>query len=260
MARMTLSYADLYTRVSTFLSLTAPGVAPSSTNLTVCQDIVHRGIRQFLYPIDLKYGLPHEWSFLNQPWSFNTVADQWKYTLPIDFSDILTDITFDDNDALPPLEQRSGQQIKKMRSVTGTSGWPMYFALVPTRYDIEIGSAYELWLYPTPSQAYLMSMFYRPDPVKLSATTDLAIGGIPVIEAILETCLAVAETQEEDNASTHHQAEAARLTQMAIRFDAAKVGTDKIGNLYTNKVSGLNTGILIPQDVNLTRDIYADDR
>lgn len=241
MARMTLSYADLYTKVSNFLSLTTTGAAPTGTNLTTCQDIVHRGIRQFLYPIDAKYSTPHEWSFIKQYWSFSTVNGQWKYALPIDFSDLLTGFSHDDSQALRPLVKRSGQQIKEMRSYTVTNGWPFYYAIVPQRYDIETGTTYELWLYPNPSQVFTFSTFYRIDPVKLAATTDLVIGGIQVIEAILETCLGVAEVQEEDNTSTHHQKEANRLVQTAIRFDSNKTDTDTIGNLYTGKDLGLDS-------------------
>ena len=260
MARMTLSYEDLYTKVSNFLSLTTTGTAPTSTNLTTCKDIVHRGIRQFLYPLDMKYNTPHEWSFLKQYWSFSTASSQWKYALPPDFSDLLTDFTFDDDVAFAPLKKRSGQQIEKMRANVATSGWPMYYALVPARYDIEIGTTYQLWLYPTPSQAYVLSTFYRPDPIKLSATTDLVIGGIPVIEAILETCLGVAELQEDDNTSTAHQAKAVELIQTAIRFDAGKTDTTLIGNLYTSKMRTMNVSALLSREVDLEADVYADDR
>lgn len=241
MSRMTLSYEALYTKVSNLLGLTTTGTAPTGTNLTTCKDIVDRGIRQFLYPMDMKYQTPHEWSFIKQYWSFSTAAGQWKYALPIDFSELLTDFSHDDSEALRPLVKRSGQQIKKLRSYTITSGWPFYYAVVPQRYDIEIGTTYELWLYPNPSQVYTFSAFYRIDPVKLAATTDLVIGGISVIEAILETCLGVAEIQEDDNTSTHHQQEAVRLTQTAIRFDSAKTDTDTIGNLYTGKGLGLDS-------------------
>ena len=261
MARMTLSRNDFRIRVSNFLGLTAPGVVPTGTNLIVVDGIIDRGIRQFLYPIDRKYGTPHKWSFLKQPWSFNTASSKWKYALPIDFSDLLTDITFDDNEALCPLKKRSGQQIKKMRARVVTSGWPEYFALVPQRYDIEIGTTYQLWLYPNPSGVYLLSTFYRPDPIKLSATTDLVIGGIPVIEAILETCLGVAELQEEDdNVSTAHQTKAVELIQTAIRFDSGKTDTETIGNLYASKMRSLNVTALVSQEVDYEADVYADDR
>lgn len=260
MARMTLSYSDLYTKVSNFLSLTTTGTAPTETKLTTCEDIVHRGIRQFLYPLDMKAGMPHEWSFLKQPWSFGTASSQWKYAVPIDFSDLITDFTFDDNEALRPLRKVSGQQIEKMRARVVTSGWPEYFALVPQRYDIEIGTTYQLWLYPNPSGVYTLSAFYRPDPIKLSATADLVIGGIPVIEAILETCLGVAELQEDDNTSTAHQAKAVELTQTAIRFDAGKTDTQTIGNLYTSKMRTMNISALVSREVDLEADVYADDR
>lgn len=240
MARMTLSYNDLRIRVSNFLGSTSPGVAPTGTDLTTVDGIIDRGIRQFLYPIDMKYRTPHEWSFIKQPWSFSTVSGQWKYALPIDFSDLLTEFSHDSSQALQPLIKRSAQQIKEMRSYSMTTGWPMYYAVVPQRYDIEIGTAYELWLYPNPSQAYTFSCFYRVDPVKLSATTDLVIGGISVIESILETCLGVAELQEDNNTSTTHQAKAVELIQTAIRFDSNKTDTDTIGNLYTGKALGLD--------------------
>lgn len=240
MARMTLSYSDLYTKVSNFLALTTTNTAPTGTNLTICKDIVDRGVRQFLYPIDMKYGTPHEWSFIKQYWSFNTINGKWKYSLPIDFSDTLTELSFEDSRALRPITKISGQQIKERRSYTVTSGWPFYFAIVPQRYSIEIGTTYELWLYPVPSEVYTFSLFYRIDPVKLAATTDLVIGGVMAIEAILESCLGVAELQEDDSASTIHQTKANELIQTAIRFDSTKSDTDTIGNLYTGKNLGLD--------------------
>jgi hypothetical protein len=259
MARMTLGYSGLYTRVSNFLGLTAAGTAPTSTDLTTCQDIVDRGIRQFIYPIDMKYGTPHQWSFLSQYWSFDTVSGQWKYALPIDFSDILEDFSFDEDEGLPKLTKRSGQQIKQMRSITDTTGWPEYYALVPSRYDIEVGTVYELWLYPTPGSTYSVSTFYRIDPIKLSATTDFVVGGISAIEAILESCLGVAEHQEDDNTTQHHQQKAQELIQTLIRFDCGKIATSKIGNLYHDSLNEFDIDNLLVRDINIS-DIYASER
>jgi len=252
MSRLTLSYQNLYDRVSAYLGLTTEGSSPTGNNLTLCEGIVDRGLRQFLYPIDEKNGVRHTWSFVQQYWTFQTEEDKWKYALPIDFSDLLSDLSYDSEDAYPPLKKRSGQQIKKMRAISVSSSSPEYYAVVPTQYDIEIGTKYELWLYPVPSQAYKLSTFYRLDPTQLDATSDLAIGGIASIEAILESCLAVAETQEDDNKSTHHQQEARRLIQTLIRFDSGKTDTDVIGNLYDNRESHK---IVFP-DVDFTNDVY----
>jgi len=253
MSRMTLSYEDLYKRVGSFLSIVSDESAPTGDNLTKCKDIVDRGIRQFLYPIDEKHGVAHIWSFVQQYWTFQTEEDKWKYALPIDFSDLLSDLSYDDDDAYGPLKKRSAQQIKKLRADSSSSSSPEYFAIVPTQYDIEIGTKYELWMYPAPSQAYKLSCFYRLDPTQLSATSDLVIGGIGSIEAILESCLGVAETQEEDNKSTHHQQEARRLIQTLIRFDSGKTDTDVIGNLYNRRESHK---IIFP-DVDFDNNVYA---
>ena len=234
MARLTLSYADLYSEVSYYLGLTPRGTAPTGTDLTTCKSIVDRGIRQFLYPIDMTTTLPHEWEFLKTYWSFNTIANQWQYALPIDFSDLYSTLYFDSSTADPPLEKRSAEQIIAMRSDNSSTGSPEYFAITPSRYGIEVGTIYELWLYPTPSQAETLSGFYRADPVQLSATTDLVIGGIRAIEAILESCLAVAEHQEDEMATSHHTAKAAELIQKLIAFDKV-TKSDIIGNLYTDK-------------------------
>jgi len=234
MSRLTLSYSELYDHVSHFLGLTAHGTSPTGNDLTLCTDIVNRGVRQFLYPIDMTTGEAWEWEFLKVYWDFTTTSGQWKYALPIDFSDVYSTLYFDTTSANPPLLKRSAEQLLEMRTGGDMSGYPEYFAITPLRYDIEIGSLYELWLHPTPSQAETLSGFYRADPVQLSATTDLVIGGIRAIEAILESCLAVAEHQEDDMTSSHHTGKAVELIQKLIKFDKVTV-TDKIGNLYTDK-------------------------
>lgn len=234
MARLTLSYQNLYDEVSFFLGLTTRPTTPTGDNLTLCKALVDRGIRQFLYPIDMQTGQPHEWEFLKVYWDFTTVSGQWKYALPIDFSDLYSTLYFDTDSANPLLVKRSAEQILDMRTGGTISGYPEYFAITPLSYDIEIGSLYELWLYPTPSQTDTLSGFYRADPVQLSATTDLVIGGIRAIEAILESILAVAEHQEDDMTSSHHTQKAVELIQKLIKFDTV-TASDKIGNLYYNK-------------------------
>jgi hypothetical protein len=234
MARLTLSYKNLYDEVSFFLGLTARGTTPTGANLTLCEELVRRGIRQFLYPLDMETGQPHEWEFLKVYWDFTTISGQWKYALPIDFSDLYSILYFDTLSANPQLVKRSAEQLLDMRTGGANSGSPEYFAITPLRYDIEIGTLYEIWLHPTPSQTETLSGFYRADPVQLSATTDLVIGGIRAIEAILESCLAVAEHQEDDMTSSHHTGKAAELIQKLIKFDKVTI-TDKIGNLYSDK-------------------------
>lgn len=264
MARLTLGYKEVYDKVGEFLGLVPSGTTPTGQDLIDVKDLVARGLRQFLYPIDQRYGTPHHWSFLDQFLSLRLITDQWKYALPLDYSDLLTDIIFDTGEWLPPLKKRSAMQIKEMRSVSDSSGWPQFYAIVPSKYDLSVGSSYEIWFYPKPSRAYMLSTFYRIDPLKSSETTDLMVGGISATEAILESCLAVAEHWSDDMATTHHTAKAVELIQVLIQFDSGKADTDLIGNLYYDKLwrggiwdgPGRQCGVF-NTDVNFERDIYA---
>ena len=232
MSRLTLDYSDCWQKVSEFIGFTASGTAPTGQNLTDCKDIVARGLRQFLYPLDAQTGEKYEWSFLDQYWSLSLTTDEWKYSLPLDFSDLLTDFVYDTSDGVAPLKKRSAEQIKDMRSDTDSSGWPEFYAIVPARYGRDVGSYYELWIHPKPSQVYVISAFYRIDPLEPSADANLMVGGVSATEAILESCLAVAESFSDDMSTSHHTQKAAELIQTLIRFDSGKTDTDLIGNLY----------------------------
>lgn len=261
MARLTLEYSDVWQKVSEFLGLTFSGTAPTGQDLTDVKAIVARGLRQFLYPIDARTGTPHYWSFLEQYWTLNMLANQWKYALPLDYSDLLSKVIFDTGEWLPTVQKRSAMQIKEMRSISDSSGWPQFYAIVPSKYDLDTGSSYELWFYPKPSRAYSISMLYHIDPLKPTDDTDLMVGGISATEAILESCLSVAEHQDDDMATAHHTAKAAELIQALIRFDSGKIDTDLVGNLYYDKVwRGIGPGRqcgVFNTDVDFERDIYA---
>ena len=214
------------------MGLVASGTAPACQDLIDVKAITARGLRQFLYPLDARTGEKWEWSFLNQYWSLSLITDEWKYALPLDFSDLLTDFVYDTSDGVAPLKKRSAEQIKDMRSDTDSSGWPEFYAIVPARYGRDVGSYYELWIHPKPSQVYVISAFYRIDPLEPSADANLMVGGVSATEAILESCLAVAESWSDDMATTHHTAKAAELIQTLISFDSGKIDSDYIGNLY----------------------------
>ena len=231
MAKLTMNYSAVYQKVSEFLGYTAIGTAPTGTNLTTVKDIVARGLRQFFYPVDVRSGNSHDWSFLRQYYTITTKADQWKFPLPPDFSEVLTNLVFDAQRGYPDVVRRDAQQIKQMRSLSEFKSFPEFFAVTPAKYDLEIGTTYEMWMYPTPNQKYVLSFFYRIDPLKPEATTDLMIGGIKATEAILESCLAIAEQQEDDTIGMHTQI-AADLIQRLIVADSDVVESDLIGNLH----------------------------
>jgi len=234
MARLTLTLSDLYTKVSNFLSITDTGTAPTDdTELATCKDIVYRGYRQFLYPIDTRTGQMHEWSFLKQFYSFNTVSGKWKYALPANFSDFLDNPHFDDTTGYKELRKVLPEQILESRANIVVNQYPLSYAIAPYTYDNSTGTFYEMWLDPEPDGVYLLKFFYRIDPLKPENDTDYLVGGIRATEAILENCLAVAEQQEDDTIGIHTQL-AADLTQKLIISDIQEE-SDFIGNLSWRK-------------------------
>ena len=233
MAKMTLGYVDLQNEVSWFLGLTGRPTAPTGDNLATCKSLVLRGIRQFLYPLD-ETGQPHEWEFLKSSHTITTSIGQYKYALPTDFGEMNGTWHFGVSNANPPLQKRSAEQIRAMRTGIDNTGYPLYYAITPSHYDPKVGTLYELHLYPSPSRRDTLFGYYRIDPVALSADADLAVGGIRAIEAILESCLAVAEHSVDDMASSHHTQKAAQLILTLIKYD--KVTTsDKLGSLIKDR-------------------------
>ena len=166
----------------------------------------------------------------------NTRSGKWKYELPADFSDFLDQPHFDDSKGYNELTRIGPEQIIELRNVGTTSGFPTYFALAPVSYDNETGTFYEMWLDPNPDGAYLLKFFYRIDPLKPENATDFLVGGVRASEAILESCLAVAESQEDDVLGIHTQL-ANDLTQKLIKSDIVEE-SDVLGNLNDVKPSG----------------------
>jgi len=240
--KLTLTYSDLYNRVGKFLGLPFP---LAGDDLTLVKDIVARGYRQFLYPIGGN-GELHIWSFVKQFYSFSTQSGRYKYELPDDFGDFIDKPHFDDDKGYNELTRIEPTQILEIRAASTSSGFPVYYAIAPFKYENSIGTKYELWLDPKPDGAYLLKGFYRIDPTRPSATSDLLIGGIKSVEAILESCLAIAEQQENDTIGMHTQL-AKGLVQDLIKADVQE-DSGYLGNLHKQRSNALRWFSALPTD------------
>lgn len=235
MANLRLSYSDIYTRISNFLGLTDIGTAPTGTDLTTCKDICMRGLRTFLYPIDSRTGDYWEWSFLRPLHTMNLLDSKWQYQLPEDFSSIITDPTYEKDEGFKQIARTTPDNIMNLRASGVVDYAPYYYAIITTDYDPEIGEFEEIWFYPEPDSTYRIQFYYKSDPTKVTNAADFLPGGVKSIEAILENCLAVAESQEDDTLGIHIKL-AGKLTQDLIIIDSKKDADNIIiGNLYVNK-------------------------
>lgn len=234
MATFRIAYSDLYTRISEFLNLTAPETAPSGTDLTRCKTIAERGLRRFLYPIDKESGRLHEWSFLRPFYTINTVSGKWRYQLPEDFSDMVTDPTYGDDENFSQMEKTSPDVILNFRAA-GVDGYaPYYYCVVDSSFDPAIGEFSEMWFYPQPDGVYPIQFFYKADPTKPSNAADYLPGGVRATEAIIESCLAVCEQNDDNMKTQHHTLLADRLIQELIVIDKQRESEAILGNLYNN--------------------------
>lgn len=214
MSTLQLTFSDLYTRVSDYLSL---GLSPTGNDLTKVKDLVNRGYRMFLYPAHPETGERHVWSWLKRLYSFDTISGQWKYATPSDFGGIIGNIYYETDTAYRELEKVTAQKILDKRGEVLVSSWPRMYAVVPTPHDPTVGQLWDIWTYETPNEVKTLFYWYEIEPVKLENDTDLPIGGVQGTEALLECCLAKAETQEEDKAGHHSQLADKALKELILR-------------------------------------------
>jgi hypothetical protein len=194
-----------------------------------------------LYPVDLTTGEYYEWSFLRPLYTINLVDGKWKYQLPPDFSSIITDPTYKEEENFAQMSKATTEEILNLRSAGIVDYAPYYYSIVTTMHDSEIGEMDEIWFYPEPDGSYPIQFFYKADPLKPDNAGDYLPGGVKSTEAILESCLAVAEIQEDDTIGIHTQL-AQKLIQDLILIDSKK-DTDnmRLGNLHSRVDSKYRT-------------------
>ena len=253
MANLRLTFSDLYTRVSSFLGLTDTTTAPTGDDLTVCKDICTRGLRQFLYPINAMNGEYHEWTFLTPLYTMNLIADKFRYSLPADFSSIVTDPTYGEDENFKQMNKVSPQDILNLIAAGVVEYAPSCYAITTSTYDPEVGEVDEIMFYPKPDSSYVVQFYYKSDPLKPVNAADYLPGGVRSVEAILESCLSVAEIQEDDVIGIHTQL-AQKLVQELINIDIKRDNNTRLGNLYSRS----NGNTMLRSDRS-TLTFYPDD-
>lgn len=208
-----LTFSDLYSQVSDFLGY---GSSPSGTDLTKVKNIVHRAYRQFLYPINPRTGRIHRWSFLQKSFGVTTTEGTWKYTLPTDFVEMVGNPQYGDDSPWGELKKVDKDYILTRRSLVSTSSYPEVYAVVPVSRDTELGTMYELWLWPEPTGEDTITFWYVCYPEPLDATTDIVVGGPLAGETVLEMAMSIAELQEENVVANHAQSANQLLTSMIL--------------------------------------------
>jgi hypothetical protein len=228
MARMDLTFSEIYNLVSDFLGTSA---SPSGTNLTKVKDIVFRAYRQFLYPIHPVKQRRHIWSFLKKGLTINTENGKWKYSLPFDFTEMVDNPQYGTQEPYSQLKRVHPDMILSKRALSEVSSQPSEYAIVPISHDNEMGTMWEIWLWPSPNGANTLRFTYLMSPDEPSGTADYILGGPMASEVILQLAYAIAELQEENTVGVHRQ-EADRLLAQFILSDTTSAA-DYLGRMTT---------------------------
>lgn len=120
--------------------------------------------------------------------------------------------------------------IRKMRASTTSRGEPQNVAIRPknTTVTSSVGQRFEVMFYPIPNDAY--TLYYRKI-VQIGVVTSILaypLGGMAYGEAILASCLAVAEQQENGVRGPEWESFISNLTS-AIQEDMTAMQTDYHG-------------------------------
>jgi len=231
------TFQEVYVTVGEFVGW---GSSPAAGDVTKAKNLVYRGYRRFLQPINLRKGKPHVWSFLKQDSTITTVPGQWVYSLPADFGYPTRPFSFPEGKGLPPMKERSVSQVMNARTITSSTSYPYIFAIRNGKYVKEIGTLREVIFNPTPGSVYTLNYSYVMSPPKPVNDNDLFVGGAWASEAILECCLAAAELQMDDVIGNHNQkAEEAiqSLIQTDLQNTPETVGRVIDGNLRPSDYS-----------------------
>jgi len=249
MSSLEQTFENVYDLVGEFVGW---GSSPSATEITKAKNLVYRGYRRFLQPINMRTGRSHTWSFLKQHGTIITVSGQWQYDLPADFGYLTRSFSFAEGTGHPPMKERSVNQVMDARTITSATTYPSIFATRNGKYIKEIGTLKEVIFNPTPGSNYTLNYSYVMSPPKPIDDGDFFVGGPWASEAIMECALAMAELEQDDTLGVHHQ-RSEELIQALIQTDLQNaprtVGKVFDGGLQTKDYS-------IIRQLELVEDIY----
>lgn len=239
-ATSSLTFTDLQLQVAVYLGYTATSGNWSAVETARIARIIARGLRQFY--------AAYSWSFLEIRTTLATVADDFDYALPDLFGDvILGDMTFSPTDTMGPVvRQDSAEHVRMLlANGQGMTGRPQRFAIETTSLGGgATGLRKQIIFWPIPDIVYTLGYTYRVNQNNISGT-NYPVGGAQQAEAIMASCLAVAEL-DKTNAHGAYYEDYGRILADAIatekRATAGFVQRDEHADYFDRITTIVGTG------------------
>jgi hypothetical protein len=218
-SELSITYADLLVEVSAYLGYGSVLARLTDQQRAECDRHVQAGVRRFYYPPAVEgaeRGYP--WSFLSPVTTLVTVADQEEQELPGDLGRVLGQFHFDSDQHRCAVPQVSEDRFRAMKATTESSGAPRFACVRHKAKDASRGQRFEVSWWPTPDAAYTLTFRYEAYVSKLSDDNRYPLGGMRHAELLVQSCLAAAE-QDSNDESTIHRRDFESLLAAAIEQD-----------------------------------------
>ncbi len=135
-----------------------------------------------------------------------SIAANGQYKLPATFGQLIDRFSFDTSNPYPPILPLAPQSIRDKWSLTsGTTGWPVNYAVQPLSFTTTTGQEWEALFYPIPDQNYTLYYRYRVNVLSMTDDAEYPIGGPKHSLAIQQAALAVAEATRGDVSGPQRQ-------------------------------------------------------
>jgi hypothetical protein len=200
---LSLGWPELKAAVGHFLGWGSSGW--SSARETIIEGIVQTGYRRVLYPPAVAEGAAgYEWSFLRPSTTLSITSSAADYDLPDDYGNIVGKFHYAADVHLPSIPIIPVADLLDMRSASDRSGDPEFAAIRPKSSDGSTGQRSEVLFYPAPSTSRTLSYAYDAYQGALSDSAPYPLGGMHMSELYKESCLAVAESRNNDEIGLHN--------------------------------------------------------
>lgn len=227
---LTCNYTSLVNEVGYHLL----GLRPTSSS-----DIITAGIANANQSADILRAISkglqfvyaaYRWSFLRPVVSIATAANINNYSLPVGFDSLESELTFPPAIDIykRPLKRVSELEIRRKLERNNVPGLPCEYALTTGSFDPTAGSFRFITFYPIPDATYTLSATMTLRPTMIDAVNQYPLGIEILSGCLVESCLAAAERDIEQEIGIHNQ-QLQPLLAMAIQRDKEYSSPDSLG-------------------------------
>lgn len=191
---------------------------------------------------DTHIELSEVWALDTEALVLYTLHHNGNYDLPDDFGGIEGDMIYPEGSNKPNIRIIGEGKIRSLRAGTNARRDPEFAAIRPMKQaTTTTGQRFEIMFFPVPSVTRTLSYKMLVLPELLTDAITHPYGGAMHAEAILASCLAVAESQEDEQRGVKWQEFMERLAA-SIQIDKKMLSAEYFGYNRDNSDSAHKSG------------------